>query len=157
MPVLKVQDITYEQLQVLVYYTYTGVVVFKDRPNMVKEVADPDMAPFTDVHVDDAESTTPWWSGEIQPADAFEMFRVADQFDVQGLRSAALYHIAAEISAPHLLTDLQEREEIALFPALKKLYRDYCMAKDTLIERNHADIIEFLESFGVFSREEARA
>lgn len=56
------------------------------------------------------------------------MYRIADKYCINDLRTAALQHIAGDISKSTLRMDLDEREEITMFPEIKDLYRNFCKA-----------------------------
>ncbi|SJX62001.1 uncharacterized protein SRS1_10623 [Sporisorium reilianum f. sp. reilianum] len=139
---VKVNDITYSQLQTLLFFIFTGEAVFQRRPCTYEtstETPDKGISAGSDSYACPSywetrerstasliESKLPWWDGHLEPANAFDMFRIADKYCIEGLRSAALQHIARDISASTIKSDLEGREEIALFPEIKDVYRNFC-------------------------------
>lgn len=136
-PILRLDDISYEQLQTLLFYLYTGVAVFEGRDHVREDDSAKDPADECDCNVYEldrfceklptgaARAMLPWWDGHLQPASAFEMYRIADKYCIDGLRKAALRHISLDISKANLKQDLQEREEITLFDEIKDAYSDF--------------------------------
>ncbi|CBQ72130.1 hypothetical protein sr10623 [Sporisorium reilianum SRZ2] len=141
-PMVKVNDITYSQLQTLLFFIFTGEAVFQRRPytyetstdaldESSRASSDEFACPSyweTKVRSNSSliESNLPWWDGHLEPASAFDMFRIADKYCIEELRSASLQHIARDISASTIKSDLEGREEIALFPEIKDVYRNFC-------------------------------
>ncbi|CDS82343.1 related to vacuolar protein sorting protein VpsB [Sporisorium scitamineum] len=141
-PTVKVDDITYAQLQTVLFFIFTGEAVFERRPcnyeastdtrsNDSWTASDENACPsYWETPVRSTaslvESNLAWWDGQLEPANAFDMFRIADKYCIDGLRSAALQHIAKDISKSTLKTDLEEREEIIMFPEICEVYRNFC-------------------------------
>uniref|UniRef100_V5EWS2 Uncharacterized protein n=2 Tax=Kalmanozyma brasiliensis (strain GHG001) TaxID=1365824 RepID=V5EWS2_KALBG len=83
-----------------------------------------------------------WWGDCLEPADAFEMYRIAHKYVINGLRSAALRHIAKWISKSSVLEDLRTREEITLFPEIKEVYSNFCKAAYPHIPNDSDELIK---------------
>ncbi|SYW78060.1 uncharacterized protein UBRO2_02252 [Ustilago bromivora] len=116
-PTINVDDISYKQLQTLVYYLYTGVAVFEKRRNLLVSSGKGESS---------TDASKPWWNGHLRPANAFDMYRLADKYGIEGLRIAALQYITSEISIEDLIKDAEMCEEISLFPEIAQVYKEFC-------------------------------
>ena len=138
-PTINVDDISYKQLQTLVYYLYTGVAVFEKRRNLL--VSSGKCESSTD-------ASKPWWNGHLRPANAFDMYRLADKYGIEGLRIAALQYITSEISIEDLIKDAEMCEEISLFPEIAQVYKEFCECEWFYI-KIRPDHKEIFKAFGV--------
>ncbi|PWY98501.1 hypothetical protein BCV70DRAFT_164643 [Testicularia cyperi] len=131
-PVINLYDVSYEQLQALVYYVYTGIAVFKGRRPSKK---DKKAAEESSKKGASSLVVSPWNNGTIEPIDALEMYRIADKYDFDELRLSALRWIAADISIDTLVEDLKSREALHIFPPVKRLYLEFCMRNQDQISK----------------------
>ncbi|SOV04795.1 uncharacterized protein UDID_02819 [Ustilago sp. UG-2017a] len=138
-PTINVDDISYKQLQTLVYYLYTGVAVFEKRRNLLVSSGKGESS---------TDASKPWWNGHLRPANAFDMYRLADKYGIEGLRIAALQYITSEISIEDLIKDAEMCEEISLFPEIAQVYKEFCECEWSYI-KNRPDHKEIFKAFGV--------
>ncbi|KAJ1029395.1 hypothetical protein NDA13_002646 [Ustilago tritici] len=133
-PTIKLHDVTYVQLYTLLYYIYTGVATFQRRRDSVDD-EQPSQSATTGCSLSPSQASglsaglgepLPWWDGFQYPANAFDMYRLADKFGFDGLRTEAARHIASDIEISDLVSDAAQHEEIKLFPEIAKVYSDYC-------------------------------
>lgn len=139
-PTVKINDITYEQLHTLLFYLHTGVAVFDKRRDSFIPHDNADIC---------LDEPRPWWHGHLRPANAFDMYRLADKYDVQNLRLAALRFIATEISVSSLIQDAEEYEEITLFPEIAQIYREFCELHKKQIKTQCQDHGKIFSTFEV--------
>lgn len=135
-PVVRMSDTTFEELQVLTYHIYTGLAVFKQRNNTSQTI---DQV---------SRSDPPWKKGTFPAIDAMDMYRVADRYDFDALRAAALCHISSEISVASLTEDLKSCDALHVFPPLKRLYLEFCMKHQSELSStsNYDDIMNYFVS-----------
>ncbi|CCF53345.1 hypothetical protein NDA11_006700 [Ustilago hordei] len=138
-PTINVDDISYKQLQTLVYYLYTGVAVFEKRRNLLVSSGKGESS---------TDASKPWWNGHLRPANAFDMYRLADKYGIEGLRIAALQYITSEISIEDLIKDAEMCEEISLFPEIAQVYKEFCECEWFYI-KIRPDHKEIFKAFGV--------
>ncbi|SPC67227.1 uncharacterized protein UHOD_11479 [Ustilago sp. UG-2017b] len=156
-PTIKLHDATYVQLYTLLYYIYTGVATFQRRRDSVDD-EQPSQSAITGCSLSPSQASglsaglgepLPWWDGFQYPANAFDMYRLADKFGVDGLRTEAARHIASDIEISDLVSDAAQHEEIKLFPEIAKVYSDYCKYYRKHIIKKLEGHKEVLKLFGV--------
>lgn len=72
----------------------------------------------------DPKQNEQWWE-TLQPTNVFDMYRLADKYDVAGLRKQALLHIAGSIYPKTIKAELENEKIILLSPELKKTYQSF--------------------------------
>ncbi|KAJ1028450.1 hypothetical protein NDA16_001616 [Ustilago loliicola] len=154
---IKLPDVTYVQLHTLLYYIYTGVATFQRRCDLVDdEHPSPSVGTSGSLSTSQVDGTPggfaepmPWWAGSQYPANAFDMYRLADKFGYDGLRREAIRHIASDMAMLDLLANAEEYEEIKLFPEIAQVYREYCELYKKQIKSECNDHEEIFTAFGV--------
>ncbi|GAC92684.1 hypothetical protein PHSY_000239 [Pseudozyma hubeiensis SY62] len=143
-PVLQVPDMSYSELETLLFYVHTGVAAFARRDRSFRGVRSASSLDNTSTATsqdnkrkrsDSSEGDGPWWKECLDPANAFDMYRIADKYGILGLRQKALGHIRSELKTTRpdpvqFLEDLKLHKEIALFPEIYDLYQEAFMRKD---------------------------
>lgn len=135
-PCIRLSDARHYELQVLVYHIYTGLAAFTRRNNDDKPVGSI------------SRSDPPWRKGVFPAVSAMDMYRIADLYDFESLRAAALSHIASEITTSSLLEDLKSCYELHDYPPLKRLYLEFCMKHQSELSStsNYDDIMNYFVS-----------
>lgn len=127
-PFLKVPEISYSELQTLLFYVHTGEAVFARESRSINENSkNSTIAGDNDSRL--ADLSEPWWTGTLEPATALDMYRVADKYCIRGLCQEALGHIRSELQSTRhdrsrLLEDMKAHKEITWFPEVNSIYRE---------------------------------
>lgn len=155
-PLIQLHDLTYRQLESLVYYVCTGLAVFGPcRHRQTKTLPAEGTGESSPNGIPNRyqKRKRPWLRGLLDPAEVIDVFRVADMYGFADLRAKALQHIAATISVRRLRSDVAQHEEVTLFPEIKALYRRYCQIHKPEIVNAYADHNDIFETLDLAHEE----